>query len=176
MSLSELCDALRKVRARSEQVISTEDVKRAIKKLSVLGGGYRVVILGGQPFVLSVPTELSTDNTWVLQHCASTGEAFTTVPRICAALRWSIGRATSALQVSSDGAVTELFTCVSSLYNVPHPSHAHATGSTFRRIYMAGPPGLARCGGWGRSLLLFVPLEHGLAWSRTDRGQFFIGQ
>ena len=99
ISLAELCDALRKRRAQTGQAISPEDVKRAIQKLAVLGGGYRVVMLGGQRFVLSVPSELSTDNTMVLQHCAGSGAAFATVPRVSAALRWDPARSARALQV-----------------------------------------------------------------------------
>jgi ESCRT-II complex subunit VPS22 len=99
MSLSELCDGLRKVRARSGgQTISHEDVKRAIQKLAVLGGGYRVVLLGGQRYVMSVPSELSPDSTMVLQACAAQHQHFVTVPWLTANLRWDESRARSACQ------------------------------------------------------------------------------
>jgi ESCRT-II complex subunit VPS22 len=98
ISLHELCEALRKVRARGGQVISPEDVKRAISKLKVLGGGYRVVVLGGHRYVLSVPSELSPDTTMVLQLCAAQSHPFASLPWLAAQLRWDEDRARRACQ------------------------------------------------------------------------------
>ena len=63
MSLSDLLAALRR-RSDTERkhVVSEDDVLNSIEKLSVLGGGFRIVCIGGQRFVTSTPLELSLDH------------------------------------------------------------------------------------------------------------------
>ena len=56
----------------SSFVISTllfcrDDLIRAIKKLHVLGSGFRMIPLQGRQLVQSVPGELNTDHTTLLQ-------------------------------------------------------------------------------------------------------------
>jgi len=46
----------------TSSVVSAEDVKRAVDKLSVLGGGFRIMSIGGRPFIISVPVELNRDH------------------------------------------------------------------------------------------------------------------
>ena len=47
----------------TKQNLSVVDVRKAIEKLAVLGGGFRVVKMGnGGEFVLSVPMELNVDH------------------------------------------------------------------------------------------------------------------
>jgi ESCRT-II complex subunit VPS22 len=48
-------------------VVSTDDVKRAVGKLSVLGNGIRLLQVGMRKVVVSVPTELSHDHTSLMQ-------------------------------------------------------------------------------------------------------------
>jgi hypothetical protein len=40
----------------------SDDLERAISKLAVLGGGYRVFVAGGRKMVQSVPVEVSKDH------------------------------------------------------------------------------------------------------------------
>ena len=44
------------------QKIEEQDVMRSIEKMSVLGGGFRVIKIGSENFVLSTPLEISTDH------------------------------------------------------------------------------------------------------------------
>jgi hypothetical protein len=48
-------------------VVSTDDVKRAVGKLTVLGNGIRLLQVGMRKVVVSVPTELSHDHTSLMQ-------------------------------------------------------------------------------------------------------------
>ena len=67
MSILDLVDALR-IRSHSQgkQVVSEDDVMSSIEKLSVLGGGFRVMSIGGRQFVTSTPLELNTDHEVVI--------------------------------------------------------------------------------------------------------------
>jgi hypothetical protein len=51
--------------------ITSDDVVKALEKLSVLGGGYRVVYIGTEKYIVSVPYELNDDQTTVLRHCVA---------------------------------------------------------------------------------------------------------
>jgi ESCRT-II complex subunit VPS22 len=87
LSMSELLRLLHtrshsSVRARSgdgnpstsRQVVSADDIERAVKKLSVLGSGFCIVDIGRHDKVIrSVPVELSPDHTTVLNLCGATG-------------------------------------------------------------------------------------------------------
>lgn len=162
ISLSELCESLRKVRARTGQAISPEDVKRAIQKLHVLGGGYRVVVLGGQRFVLSVPSELSTDSTIVLQHCAGAGAAYTTAPLLCAALRWDGARAARALQSLLADGLTWL--------DQPPPSPGGGAGSEAPRYYFQALWTAPAEGAGGGAAVAATATGGGGAASPAERG------
>ena len=48
-------------------ILFRDDLIRAIKKLGVLGSGFKVLPLLGRTLVQSVPTELNVDHTTVLQ-------------------------------------------------------------------------------------------------------------
>ena len=45
-----------------------DDLERAIQKLAILGGGYRVVMAGHRKLVQSVPVELNKDHFDVLER------------------------------------------------------------------------------------------------------------
>mmetsp|Transcript_29308 Transcript_29308/g.49293 ORF Transcript_29308/g.49293 Transcript_29308/m.49293 type:complete len:245 (-) Transcript_29308:144-878(-) len=66
MELNELCKLLSKVRSRSAQSISQDDVERSIRKLKVLGSGFDILTVGNKHLVRSVPIEVNTDHTSVL--------------------------------------------------------------------------------------------------------------
>lgn len=98
--------------AAAHEAISVDDVLRAIEKLGLLGGGYRVVRVGVELFVMSVPYELNADQTLVLQFCSraaasgaagaassATGAAvgWVTVASLARGLSWERGRAEGTL-------------------------------------------------------------------------------
>ncbi|XP_076047131.1 vacuolar-sorting protein SNF8 [Oratosquilla oratoria] len=72
ISVSEMLRRLNK-RRRQDQLISADDIVRAVKKLGVLGSGLQVVATGQSSFIHSVPGELSMDHTTLLQHAEASG-------------------------------------------------------------------------------------------------------
>ena len=72
IALSALRERLQALRRHTGQTVSEDDVRTALRKLDCLGGGYRVLTVGREAFVCSVPAELSTDTTTVLQVAATT--------------------------------------------------------------------------------------------------------
>lgn len=66
---------VQKRRGSKAELISEDDLLRAIQKLKSLGGGFGVVRIGGTQFVRSVPTELNTDTNAVIElaqvNCSS---------------------------------------------------------------------------------------------------------
>jgi ESCRT-II complex subunit VPS22 len=58
--------------SRKHEAISADDVRKAVDKLAVLGGGYRLVTLDkGETYLLSVPLEMNNDTTAVLTRLSS---------------------------------------------------------------------------------------------------------
>ncbi len=53
--------------------MSEDDILRAIGKLKALGSGFRVVKIGSQKLVRSVPGELNTDKSVMLELAQGTG-------------------------------------------------------------------------------------------------------
>ncbi len=109
--LHDMADVLARVRrrrARTAPAVAADDLERAVARLAVLGGGYRVVSIGGRRVLQSVPAELSTDATAVLGVAAGAGPAAanrTTVAAAAAALAWPAARAAAALErLLADGA------------------------------------------------------------------------
>jgi ESCRT-II complex subunit VPS22 len=66
MDLDDLMAAVLHRRGRVAQPISEDDVKRAIERLGVLGGGWSVNTIGAKTVVRSVPAELSDDQQEVI--------------------------------------------------------------------------------------------------------------
>lgn len=56
-----------------QQDVSLDDLTRAIKKLTVLGNGFKIIPLGGKKLVQSVPGELNMDHTTTMQQAEATG-------------------------------------------------------------------------------------------------------
>lgn len=77
------------------QEIGVDDVRQAIRKLGVLGGGFAVVDVGGKLYVRSVPGELDQDANSVLGEARERG--YTSVQRLEAALGWDGSRAEASL-------------------------------------------------------------------------------
>lgn len=74
----------------------SDDVERAVGKLAALGSGFKIVQVGNERMVQSVPTELSVDHTRALGACRETG--CTTLKQIQEKLQWDTQRAQNTLQ------------------------------------------------------------------------------
>lgn len=95
ISLDELHKQVLKGRARARQDVSQDDLCQAIKKLSVLGSGFKVLALRGGHLVQSVPSELNMDHTTVLQTAQKS--AFTSLSVLTNELKWDRERCTRCL-------------------------------------------------------------------------------
>ena len=72
LKMTELLDLLHAHnQIQKQQKVEALDVSRAIAKLAVLGGGFRVLSITGEMYVVSTPLEISTDHE-VLIVCAKT--------------------------------------------------------------------------------------------------------
>ena len=60
-------------RGRHASKVSRDDMQRAIEKLGILGGGFKIVPVGARVMVVSVPYELNTDHATVLAQAESRG-------------------------------------------------------------------------------------------------------
>lgn len=103
---SEMSAVLRHVERRrgsAADPISSDDIARAIEKVSVLGGGFGVVKIGGKSFVRSVPAELSTDGNALIELAQKLGGFFTR-DDIKTHLKWGPERVSDALTaLAKDG-------------------------------------------------------------------------
>jgi ESCRT-II complex subunit VPS22 len=73
IALPELLRALQKRRTVEQIEISEDDIERAVSKLAVLGSGFKIIDIGSERMVRSVPVELSGDHTTALGLCRKTG-------------------------------------------------------------------------------------------------------
>lgn len=99
--LDELRERLIKSRGKKQnQDISTDDVLRAAKKLSILGNGFKVINLGkGKYLIQSVPGELSMDQSVVLQTTSNLGKSYITISELNNTLKWEHHRAKKVLEL-----------------------------------------------------------------------------
>lgn len=72
MALRDIHDRIRRSGKLSHE-ISIEDLIRAIEKLAVLGGGFKVIKVAGNPMVVSVPLEMNTDHEFVIAAASEEG-------------------------------------------------------------------------------------------------------
>jgi ESCRT-II complex subunit VPS22 len=95
-------------RRHQQQLIASEDVIRAIDKISILGNGYRLLKLGGKMMILSVPMEINND----IESLMTIAQSFlgmvsaSLLTREGGPYNWSTERFTLAVQpLLSDGIV-----------------------------------------------------------------------
>jgi ESCRT-II complex subunit VPS22 len=77
--LNDIMHRIQQAKYNTQSVISKQDVKRSIEKLSILQSGFRLLTLGQDEFLLSVPFELNTDGEELLdaaQHLEYIEESF----------------------------------------------------------------------------------------------------
>ena len=53
--------------------LSTEDIMRAVEKLAILGGGFKLIKIAGNPMIISVPIEMNTDHEYVISAASDEG-------------------------------------------------------------------------------------------------------
>ena len=77
---------------------SINDIPIAIKKLAVLGGGFRVVKIGNSQMIVSVPTELDQDHMEIMSLASNDdGGGCVTKDDVIHKLKWNDERAERAL-------------------------------------------------------------------------------
>eukprot|EP01130_Rhizamoeba_saxonica_P005449 TRINITY_DN2181_c0_g1_i3.p1 TRINITY_DN2181_c0_g1~~TRINITY_DN2181_c0_g1_i3.p1 ORF type:complete len:212 (+),score=47.16 TRINITY_DN2181_c0_g1_i3:404-1039(+) len=81
---------LQKKRSSSQNRITTNDIEKAVNKLSVLGNGFKVIAFGAKRMIQSVPTELNNDHTMVITMAQ---DAYFSKSTIMNMLQWDEHRA-----------------------------------------------------------------------------------
>ena len=77
--------------------ISEDDVIRAVNKLGILRGGFRIESSGRKKYVISVPVELNQDHSLVLK-LAQTNNGYVNVTLLQAQYNWEAHRALAAIE------------------------------------------------------------------------------
>lgn len=67
ISMNELLKRIKDTGVPSRQNATEDDVKRAIKKIEVLGGGFKTIVMKGRTMVSLVPMEFNNDHQILLQ-------------------------------------------------------------------------------------------------------------
>eukprot|EP00040_Diaphanoeca_grandis_P015443 m.78835 g.78835 ORF g.78835 m.78835 type:complete len:245 (-) comp25158_c0_seq3:169-903(-) len=96
IAMEELMQRLEERRPGQLDKLDEDDIVRAIAKLKALGNGFQIYERGGKKVVQSVPTELSQDDTAVLEIVAATGR--TCVSELQQQLSWDSDRAQGVLE------------------------------------------------------------------------------
>jgi ESCRT-II complex subunit VPS22 len=94
IELSDLVSRLNRARhsdaSADVTMVSEDDVRRAVDKLSALGNGFRMLDISGKTMVLSVPTDLNQDHQTLLSLCR--GKRFISTGAVRRDLGWSFER------------------------------------------------------------------------------------
>lgn len=72
MSIQEALQRVRK-RRRGNEIITLDDIERAVRKLDSFGGGFKILNTGHKKMIQSVPLELSDDHASILNLAQSKG-------------------------------------------------------------------------------------------------------
>ncbi|EGF79242.1 hypothetical protein BATDEDRAFT_89901 [Batrachochytrium dendrobatidis JAM81] len=96
IDLGELMQLVTKMRGKTAQAISMDDIIRSIKALKPLGNGFDIVTIGSRSMVQSVPRELDGDSTKVLSLAESKG--YVSVQMVKSDLGWEDERISKVLQ------------------------------------------------------------------------------
>ena len=96
MALTEVKARVRKGRGIGGGMeISDDDIRRAVESLKPLGSGFKIMELGGKQMIRSVPKELNTDQSTVLEAIQILG--YVTVSMLQANLNWDKARAMAVI-------------------------------------------------------------------------------
>ncbi|KAI8966770.1 ESCRT-2 complex [Daldinia sp. FL1419] len=95
IGVKELRERLSRGRMEGAPEIADDDVLRAVGTLKPLGSSYSVVRVGSKPYIRSVPKELNTDQSAVLEAAQVLG--YVSVSMLMINLRWARARAQTAV-------------------------------------------------------------------------------
>lgn len=91
ISLQDLLSRIQKL-SRGKQVVSGEDVKKAVDKLAVMGSGFKMINAGTpSPMIMSVPLELNQDHMQILMAGQASGEVTLEAMQLSGGV-WSVDR------------------------------------------------------------------------------------
>lgn len=76
--------------------VSEDDILQAVKSLEPLGSGFHIISIGSKQFIRSIPKELNTDQSTVLEVLQLLGSV--TVSLLQLNLRWEKARATTVIE------------------------------------------------------------------------------
>ncbi|KAI0460343.1 EAP30/Vps36 family-domain-containing protein [Xylaria acuta] len=92
----ELRDRVMKGRMEGAPEVTEDDVLRAVATLKPLGSSYSVIKVGNKSYIRSVPKELNTDQSAVLEAAQVLG--YVSVSMLMVNLRWTRARAQTAVE------------------------------------------------------------------------------
>jgi ESCRT-II complex subunit VPS22 len=97
LGVTECCQTVAKGKAIGGGLqITEDDILRAVKALEPLGSGFNVINIGSKQFVRSIPKELNTDQSKVLEVLQILG--FITISMLQINLQWEKARATTVVE------------------------------------------------------------------------------
>ncbi|KAI0104137.1 EAP30/Vps36 family-domain-containing protein [Nemania sp. FL0031] len=96
IGVRELSDRVMKGRMEGAPEITEDDVLRAVATLKPLGSSYSVIKVGNKSYIRSVPKELNTDQSAVLEAAQVLG--YVSVSMLMVNLRWTRARAQTAVE------------------------------------------------------------------------------
>lgn len=96
-------------KAGTRRTVSAADVNHAVDKISVLGNGFRIVQIMGNPMVLSLPMELNKDHEDIIGEAQDSG--FVTQQSMMRVAGWSKIRFDIALKPLLQDGIVWLDTC-----------------------------------------------------------------
>ncbi|KAL4787073.1 EAP30/Vps36 family-domain-containing protein [Aspergillus varians] len=98
--------------------VTDDDVLRAVKSLEPLGSGFYIILVGSKQYIRSVPKELNTDQSTVLEVIQKLGYVSASTLQIN--LKWEKARAKTVLDdLLADGLVWVDFQCAENEYWSP---------------------------------------------------------
>ncbi|KAK3356896.1 EAP30/Vps36 family-domain-containing protein [Lasiosphaeria hispida] len=89
-------ERIMKGRMEGASEVTEDDILRAVGTLKPLGSAYSVIKVGSKPYIRSVPKELNTDQSAVLEAVQVLG--YVSVSMLMVNLRWTRARAQTALE------------------------------------------------------------------------------
>lgn len=96
IGVAECCESVKKGKAIGGGLQVTEDdVKNAVKSLEPLGSGFKIIPIAGKDFIRSIPKELNTDQSTVLEILQLLGSVTVSLLRIN--LNWPKARAQTVI-------------------------------------------------------------------------------
>ena len=97
LGVKECCETVAKGRAIGGGLqVSEDDILRAVKSLSPLGSGFSIIPIAGKQFIRSIPKELNTDQSTVLEVLQLLGNV--TVSLLQINLSWDKPRAVTVIE------------------------------------------------------------------------------